>query len=344
MISPLGSETLSTVIPEQEAPVDNQVCSDTLSIMEIDPVSDPSDPAAWWSNELFKALCTDSAPFINGDDADFLTNVSHDLVSMEDDSLILGDAASVAALFDDPGLTSLSLPSTRLDGAVTTPSAGYLSGGETTSSSSVACTECCPAVISRLIPELFLSCGRTCERNQAQSAEPQRESLADIIARNKRISEAMDAMVECACSQDIHVLFLVGLCTSKVMSYYLVATQREQQYLKSAQRAGDSFSTNEYQQSRPEWEDDDTEAKIMSARMVLGELHRIQRLLARFSERLKRKELKGDLANGSTDLGDASKTGMETPFTRLMLEQLDHSLRAHLRYVFKCMSLVAQRA
>ncbi|PVI02104.1 hypothetical protein DM02DRAFT_653858 [Periconia macrospinosa] len=151
----------------------------------------------------------------------------------------------------------------------------------------------------------------------------------------------MDSMVECACSQDIHVLFLLGLCTSKVMSYYMVATQRG--HLQSAQRAGDSCSPNQHQHPQPETEDGDTEAKIMSARMVLGELHRIQRLLARLSDRLKRKEPKDDPANSSTDL-DFAKNDLETPFTRLMLEQLDHSLRAHLRYVFTCMSRVAQRA
>ncbi|KAH9866833.1 hypothetical protein IAQ61_007422, partial [Plenodomus lingam] len=114
--------------------------------------------------------------------------------------------------------------------------------GEITSSIST-CSDGCPAVISWLLSELFVSCGTTCERNQTQSAEHQSQSLVDIIARNKRISEAMDAMVECTCGQDVHMLFLVGLCTLKVMSYYLEATRLE--YLKSTQKPGDLFNTNE---------------------------------------------------------------------------------------------------
>jgi hypothetical protein len=257
-----------------------------------------------------------------------------------DDDFSNLDAGSTA-LFDDATLAALNFPTPSLDAAGNTPMAGYQSGS--TTSSSFACNgDSCPAVISRLLPELFLSSRRTCERNQTQSAEPQSESLLDICARNKRISEAMDAMVECACSQDIHVLFLVGLCTSKVMSHYLGATERD--HKKNAQRAGDPFNTDEDQEMQPEMEDDGTEAKIMSARMVLGELHRIQRLLARLSDRLKRTEPKGDASHASTGLGGSAKSEQESPFTRLMLQQLDHSLRGHLRYVFTCMSRVTQRA
>jgi hypothetical protein len=243
-------------------------------------------------------------------------------------------------MFDDPTMAYLSLPFTRPDTAESTPAISYQT--KERDSSSLASSDCCPVVISRVLPELFLSCFRTCERNQAQSAEPQNQSLIEIIARNARISEAMNVLMECACGEDIHVLFLVGLCTSKVMSYYLEATRRE--YMKSAQRARDSFSPNENQQIQPEVEDDDVEAKIMSARMVLGELHRIQRLLARLSDRLKRTEPRDDPTRSFIDSGGSSRSDLESPFTRSMLEQLDHSLRAHLRYVFTCMSLVAQRA
>ncbi|KAF1953741.1 hypothetical protein CC80DRAFT_137533 [Byssothecium circinans] len=333
LLSPPGSETLSTAVPSQGAPIDSHARSESLST--LDPVSDHSDPTAWWSNELFKALSTESDPFLCRDDSDFVP----DLVTLDDDFPTLGDAFSTT-VFDDATLAALNLPTPRLDAAGNTPTAGYQSGS--TTSPIVACSDSCPAVISRLLPELFLSSGTTCERNQTQSAEPQSESLIDICARNKRISEAMDAIVECACSQDIHVLFLVGLCTSKVMSHYLGATQRD--HLQSAQRAGDSFNANNEHQQTQQEEGDDTETKIMSARMVLGELHRIQRLLARLSDRLKRTEPKGDVSNGSADAGASSRNEVESPFTRLMLEQLDHSLRAHLRFVFTGMSLVAQRA
>lgn len=336
LLSPPVSDTTSTVLPAQGASLDSHARSDSLST--LDPVSDHSDPTAWWSNELFKALCTESGTFLRGDDPDFAPDFT-----LDDDFSNLGDTGSTA-IFDDTTLAALNLPTPGLDVTGNSPMAGYLSGPGSTTSSSVACNgDSCPAVISRLIPELFLSTRSTCERNQTQSSEPQSESLVDICARNKRISEAMDSMVECACSQDIHVLFLVGLCTSKVMSHYLGATQRDQ--MKSAaKRGGDSFNTSEDQEMQMEVEVDDTEAKIMAARMVLGELHRIQRLLARFSERLKRTEQTGDLSNNSTDSGGAARNEQESPFTRLMLQQLDHSLRGHLRYVFTCMSRVTQRA
>ncbi|CBX98967.1 similar to AflR [Plenodomus lingam JN3] len=332
-----GSETISTVVISQGASTDSQALSESSSA--LGSVPDRSGPTEWSSNELFKALCTESAPLLCGDDLGSVPHIAQDSFTLDDQFWALGNASD-GTIFDDPTLAFLGLPSPRPEAAENSLVAAYRFG-ETTSSIST-CSDGCPAVISRLLSELFVSCGTTCERNQTQSAEHQSQSLVDIIARNKRISEAMDAMVECTCGQDVHMLFLVGLCTSKVMSYYLEATRLE--YLKSTQKPGDSFNTNEDEHTRPEEEDDDVEAKIMSARMVLGELHRIQRLLARLSDRLKQTEPRSDLLNGSADLGDSSRNELETPFTRSMLEQLDYSLRAHLRYVFTCMSRVAQRA
>ncbi|EUC41395.1 hypothetical protein COCMIDRAFT_106286 [Bipolaris oryzae ATCC 44560] len=327
-LSTPGSDTTPNTTPNTTASQmglnDSQAIPENLSPIESFP--NISGSTEWCSNEMFKTLCIQSVPLMCGDDADFALHMSQDLTNLNDGFISLDDSGRGSVPVD---LTPefLGLPLSWSGVAGDTHATGY--EPEDISSSRPTCNKNCTAVISRLFPELFCSFGSRCERSQLQG-----QSLVNVIASNESMSEAMNSILECECSQDIHVLFIVGLCTSKVMSSYLRTMRRE--CLKNAQRAGDSDTTNDHQRSTLDVEDSDAKAEIMAARMVLGGLHRIQQLLAHLSERLKQTEPEGDLANDYAGLGGLTGNELRNPFPRSMLQQLEHSLRAHLRYVFAC--------
>ncbi|EMD58280.1 hypothetical protein COCSADRAFT_176763 [Bipolaris sorokiniana ND90Pr] len=323
-LSPPRSDTTPNTTVSQMGPNDSQAVSENFSPLESFP--NISGSTEWCSNEIFKALCIQSVPLMRRDDAEFALHISQDLTTLNDEFLNLDDSGRGPVPLD-LGSEFLGLPLTWPGTAGDTHPTGY--EAEDTSSSRPACNKSCTEVISRLFPELFCSFDSRCERSQ-----PQGESLVNIIASNESMSEAMNSILECECSQDIHVLFVVGLCTSKVMSFYLKAMRRE--CLKDAQRAGDSYATNDHQRSALDVEGGDSKAEIMAAHMVLGGLHRIQQLLARLSDRLKQTEPEGDLANDYAGPGGLTGNELRNPFPASMLQQLEHSLRAHLRYVFAC--------
>ncbi|KAJ6192824.1 hypothetical protein J3E72DRAFT_202457 [Bipolaris maydis] len=324
-LSPPRSDTTPNTTPNTTvSPTglnDGQAISESLS--PLDPFPDSSGSTEWCSNEIFKALCTQSVPLMCGDDADFALHMSQDLTSLNDGFLDLGDLGR-GSLPVDLGSEFLGLPLSWPGTAGDTHATGY--EPEDISSPRPTCTKNCTAVISRLFPELFCSFGSRCERSQVQG-----QSLVNTIASNESMSEAMSSILECECSQDVHVLFVVGLCTSKVMSSYLKTMRRE--CLKHAQRAGNSYITNNHQRSAQDVQDGDAKVEMMVAHMILGGLHRIQPLLARLSDRLKQTEPEGDFANDYAGPGGLTGNELRNPFPRSMLQQLEHGLEAHLRYV-----------
>ncbi|XP_014554335.1 hypothetical protein COCVIDRAFT_105215 [Bipolaris victoriae FI3] len=321
-LSPPRSDATPNTTFSQMGPNDSQATSENFS--PVDSFPDSSGSTEWCSNKMFEALCMQPVPLMCGDDADFALRMSQDLTTLNDEFLHLDSSGRSSIPVDlAPEFLALPLawPSTAGDAHAT----GY--EPDDISPAKPICKKNCTAVISRLLPELFFSFGSRYERNQLQG-----ESLGNIMACNESMSEAMNSILECECSQDIYVLFVVGLCTSKVMSSYLEAMRRE--CLKNTQRAGDLYTTNDYQRSALDVEDEDTKAEMMAARMVLSGLHRIQHLLARLSDRLKQTEPEGELANDYAGPGGLTGNELRNPFPRSMLQQLECSLRAHLRYVF----------
>ncbi|KAH7559666.1 hypothetical protein BM1_03300 [Bipolaris maydis] len=252
-LSPPRSDTTPNTTPNTTvSPTglnDGQAISESLS--PLDPFPDSSGSTEWCSNEIFKALCTQSVPLMCGDDADFALHMSQDLTSLNDGFLDLGDLGR-GSLPVDLGSEFLGLPLSWPGTAGDTHATGY--EPEDISSPRPTCTKNCTAVISRLFPELFCSFGSRCERSQVQG-----QSLVNTIASNESMSEAMSSILECECSQDVHVLFVVGL-----LFIYEEAAKNKQ-------------------------------FEGRAKRRIQMRIHRIN--LARLSDRLKQTEPEGDFAN-----------------------------------------------
>jgi hypothetical protein len=88
LLSLPGSEPVSTVVVAQGPPGESQARSENSLTMESVPDHSSTE---WYSNELFKALCTESTPLMCDDDSDLIPSIPQDFSTLDDEFLALSD-------------------------------------------------------------------------------------------------------------------------------------------------------------------------------------------------------------------------------------------------------------
>ncbi|KAF7593894.1 hypothetical protein BBP40_010596 [Aspergillus hancockii] len=124
-------------------------------------------------------------------------------------------------------------------------------------------------------PAPVASTDRINHRGQAQS-------LDTTITTNQQIMDTIEVILQCPCSQDSYLLAIVSLVVFKSLDRYAAA----------ASPAGEPFSLSRRPplpslgvESEPH-DDAELDSCMVAAQRVLGELHRVQRCMARLSPRL----------------------------------------------------------
>lgn len=156
-------------------------------------------------------------------------------------------------------------------------------------------------------------------KHQEERTNTAVSALDVIIDENKQFFDQVGTMLHCHCLRDGYLLTILSLIVFKALdSYGAVASEPE------AQRADADIA--------------DDDALRMASQRVLGELHRVQRLVNQLSINIKwhtMTESQEQAPGAPTLCGQERESEVSLPFSALMLSQLEADMRTRL----KCLSL-----
>jgi hypothetical protein len=211
--------------------------------------------------------------------------------------------SSVDAYFDVATLApcdSVSMPSTR--------------------QGSVTCSEGCPggclAQALDLLKSVSVSSG-----NLPQA----------LLLENKMCTDTVSRMLSCSCTEDGFLLTVLSMIVLKVLGRYASAAGRD----AAGRHIGGPFTPGygTFRADECELECDDQQR--IAAQSVLGELHRVQRLVNQLSPRLKTPREVGIVNSGGNGTlgmtGDSCRDDTSTaPFSASTMDQIGSDLRKSL--------------
>jgi hypothetical protein len=142
-------------------------------------------------------------------------------------------------------------------------------------------------------------------------------SLKTVIDANKQTIDAVSTMLQCPCLQDGYLLTIISLIVFKILDSYSAAA-----------------IISEVEE--PDADADATEDDVlyMAAQRILGELHRVQRLVKQLSINIKRHtatESQLDIPETVISCGQERKSEIALPFSTVMLSQLEEDMRKRLK-------------
>ena len=209
--------------------------------------------------------------------------------------------------------------------------------------------------------EQFLAGPRACTPSKEQPNEDatrQLPAIQSVIAENEQSAEAINNMLLCECSQDEYLLTIISLIIFKVLGRYAAAAHEtldtddnrslnkthpshqqpplghSEQVARSPSFVG-SYSGDGEDQSR------------MAAQLVFSQLDRVERLVNLLSQRLKDHGTRNETVNTPRSVNDDKETPLgkssASPFSAIMLDQLDADLRKRLRAVSSDITDLLQR-
>lgn len=192
---------------------------------------------------------------------------------------------------------------------------------------------CCLVKSLGLMKELFPNSSTTA---CSVSLSPKHDSLGGdsaalppniqtVITQNRRTVESIGSILQCACSRDGYLLSVMALIVFKVLRWYAAAAGKTQtaaivaeKVLQTPTMVGSYCLEGEH-------------SAHMAAKLVLSELHRVQRLVNMLSERLKMySTIASDDAAGRASNSEL-ETGMAPPFSATILDQLAADLKKQLK-------------
>jgi hypothetical protein len=185
------------------------------------------------------------------------------------------------------------------------------------------------------------NCARRGGSQTSDETKSQFPTIQSIVAKNERVLEAMENILQCACSQDGYLLTVLSLALFKVLDWYTEAAYAATKLKVGAHNTSDSShlrrgSSQSVERISVEGED----SGRIAAQMVLGELHHVQRVVNNLSSIFKlqnsnnRNEMGIKSHNTFTDHIEAVQDREITlPFSTQMLDQLEADLRGRLRNV-----------
>jgi len=164
-------------------------------------------------------------------------------------------------------------------------------------------------------------------------------SVDEVLSTNKEILDVVHQILDCACSLDIQLAFILTTITSKIISWYSAVAQNNED-----QRSGSSSGSTargiatspagspEYVSNLPatvaKYQVEGQSKGKMQAQMVLCELHLVLRLIDKLVIRFRglRSGEKGGLENETAD---------DAPTSSPVFAELETFLRSRLRMLAK---------
>jgi hypothetical protein len=123
-------------------------------------------------------------------------------------------------------------------------------------------------------------------------------SIDELIATNKEVLDVVHQILDCPCSLDIQLAFILTTITSKIISWYsAVAQNNEDQSAGSTPRRLTTSPATSENLPFAGYSDGNSKSK-MHAQLVLSELHLVLRLIDKLVARFKGLEL-GEKGSGS---------------------------------------------
>ncbi|KAK4040409.1 aflatoxin regulatory protein-domain-containing protein [Parachaetomium inaequale] len=234
----------------------------------------------------------------------------------------------------------------------TTPSSAFGWGLLSSSGSIPKVPSCCFAIgleiLSRLFPNAPSVCTVSTAGHQPDTSPPRARTTESVISENKQIIETLTGLLNCDCSRDEYLISIITLIALKAMGCYSAAvtvagdeapppsTPPTPPTSSSSRPPSSSASSlGEQSVSVPR-----AAEKRMAAQLVLGELHRVQRLVNALSKRLEGARLRVGSDSGrqaQPGSGSASgSVGARAPgFSAATFFQLEGDLRTRLRVLCK---------
>jgi hypothetical protein len=185
---------------------------------------------------------------------------------------------------------------------------------ETGLAASVDLPCCCLIIAQSFLHELVPKTSKTRLEKGKQMSELARSLfplIRTVIADNQRVVDGMDTILQCPCSQDGYLLTVLSIVIFKALDWYESAAQAA---LRVA--VADGYMSR---QSVGTWLVSGEDAGRVAAKMVHGELYRIQRLVNVLSARFNGHRVSGKEGNW--------------PFSMIIFYQLEVDLRWRLRMV-----------
>lgn len=192
-----------------------------------------------------------------------------------------------------------------------------------------------------LMRQLFFYPSTTCTRSGTEKSggnDPLLPTVPVIIERNRHTTEGVSAMLECPCSQDVHLLAVMAHIVFKALWWYAVAARNTPTTNTSSKDDGsidlDYCGSRRSSSARPStaasstpservgsYRLDGDDSGRMAAQLVLSELHRVQRLVRKLTATLKAQVV----AQNSTEVPDSSRgnIAVQQPFLSLSGAILD---------------------
>ena len=181
-----------------------------------------------------------------------------------------------------------------------------------------------------------------------ENATRQLPAIQSVIAENEQSTDAINKMLRCECSQDEYLLTIISLIVFKVLGRYAAAANEKLE-------TDDSQSLNKLHADDQQLPSGHSEQVAhspafagsygvdgeyhgrMAAQLVLSKLDRVQRLVNLLSQRLKGHGTRTGTVNTPRSVTDDKEPPLgensASPFSAVMLDQLEVDLRKRLRAV-----------
>ncbi|KAL4875395.1 aflatoxin regulatory protein-domain-containing protein [Aspergillus karnatakaensis] len=212
---------------------------------------------------------------------------------------------------------------------------------------------CCLSTALSILANLFSTASTTCDYPQSQQQPCVSRTLESIISENRQIIDSINQILDCTCSSDPYIISIVSLAVFKVMGWYIAAARSRTPGLEDGMEGkttssihpseGEctSFIAHDLHPSAlaESYYTPDRNWSRMAAQLVLGELHRVQRLVNVLASRLGSIQLRGtNRISGSNSARDAMEDSLvvaahSSPLSNSTFSNLEDDLRKRLRAI-----------
>ncbi|KAL5051903.1 hypothetical protein BDW71DRAFT_193411 [Aspergillus fruticulosus] len=176
-----------------------------------------------------------------------------------------------------------------------------------------------------LLRELFPSPSLSCVVTSNDTSNANSPTIEQVITKNEQTLQEITEIIECSCSEDDYTLTIITLAVFKVLAWYSAVAHispapKNSQTLEPIDRTPAVIRGYNI-------EGEDRER--MAAQLVLGELHRVQRLTSSLCQRLKDQGSCETLASSS--ISGVNSKGHDSVLPFHLLDRLAADLGVRLR-------------
>ncbi|KAL4866713.1 hypothetical protein BDV12DRAFT_131209 [Aspergillus spectabilis] len=215
---------------------------------------------------------------------------------------------------------------------------------------------CCLNIMLDILTSLVPSVPATCNYPGIQPRPCRGRTIDSVVSENRRIIESIGHVLDCSCSHDPYVISIVALAIFKVMGWYIAAARSPKSTLDHGREWRGAISplpnisvsstSTEHVLHLPtvvgSYSIGGRNQNRMAAQLVLGELHRVQRLVNALCSRLESIQLRNCHSSAPVFSSSSTMEEMEdslvaaaqvSPLSSSTFSHLEDDLRQHLRAI-----------